>query len=430
MNTERSSTERALAGCMILDPLAIDEACSVGIRAADLSDPVARSIIGAAMTRRAETRPVDTITLHADTGLAYDEIEACADIAVTAAHARHYAEMVSGYVELDRYAVLGRWIAQRVEKARPDEAAAIGAQIAGAVDRALQAGRPLDAGTLGAAAREWLDRMTAPEVECVMLDWPVETLTHAIGRLDREVVWIIAQPSIGKTAFVIQWLLNLAAQGHMVSFASLESSRQLVASRAVANWCPLNNYPIRQRRASVELVKQAYETADRLPKLARVIDGGQRTLDQLYAWGRAEARLGSRLIVVDNTRHIKVRGNVDRVNEVGEISERMKQLRDDTGVPVVMLHHSSLDKKTGKEDASWSSDIRKDTDIMLFLRHDEERSLKPSFAGGPGLWAVMAVVEKNRDAPAGYGVRLKFEKDHQRFTAWGLMEDMDAERKG
>jgi replicative DNA helicase len=161
-----------------------------------------------------------------------------------------------------------------------------------------------------------------------------------------------------------------------------------------------------------------------------VIDGGQRTLDQLYAWGRAEARLGSRLIVVDNTRHIRVRGNVDRVNEVAEISGRMKQLRDDTGVPVVMLHHSSLDKKTGKEDASWSSDIRKDTDIMLFLRHDEEKSKKPLYAGGAGLWAVMAVVEKNRDAPAGYGVRLKFEKDHQRFTAWGLMEDMDSERKG
>jgi replicative DNA helicase len=427
--TERSSTERALAGCMILGPQAIDEACAVGINPADLSDPAARSIIAAAMTRRAEARPVDTITLHADTGLAFEEIEACADGALTSAHARHYAEMVAGYVELDRYAALGRWIDKRLAGAKPDEAATIGAQIAGAVDRALQAGRPLDAGTLGAAAREWLDRMTAPEADCVLLDWPVDTLTQAIGRLDREVVWIIAQPSMGKTAFVIQWLLNLAEQGHVVSFASLESSRQLVASRALANWCPLNNYPIRQRRASAELVKQAYETADRLPKLVRVIDGGQRTLDQLYAWGRAEARLGSRLIVVDNTRHIKVRGNVDRVNEVAEISQRMKQLRDDTGVPVVMLHHSSVDKKNGKEDASWSSDIRKDTDIMLFLRHDEEKSKKPLYAGGAGLWAVMAVVEKNRDAPAGYGVRLKFEKDHQRFLAWGMMEDMDSERK-
>jgi replicative DNA helicase len=276
----------------------------------------------------------------------------------------------------------------------------------------------MTAGTLSAAAVTWLDRMTAADESNVMLDWPLDAITAEMGRLDREVVWIIAQPSIGKTAFVLQWLIRLAFDGHLVSLASLESSAESIASRAIAQIAPMNNYQIRQRRANPNQVRQAYEAARRIPDQIRITDGSM-TLDQVYAWGKAEARKGSRLIVIDNTRHIRVPGRAaDRINMVAEISTRMKQLRDDAQVPVVILHHSAIDKQTGIESASWSSDIRKDADIMIFLKRDSELSREPQSPTDHGVHAVRFSVDKNREGRAGYDILTRFRKEHQLFERW------------
>jgi replicative DNA helicase len=264
--------------------------------------------------------------------------------------------------------------------------------------------------------------MTAAEEKSVMLDWPVHSITRHMGRVDRELIWIVSQPSIGKTAAVLQWLLLLAGQGHTVSLASLESAADAIGSRAVSITAPMDNYPIRQRRAMPETVARAFEAARRIPDCIRITDS-RMTIDQVYAWGKAEARKGARLIVVDNTRHIHVRGNVDRVNEVAEISGRMKQLRDEARVPVVVLHHSMIDSKSGREDVSWSKDIRKDADVMVFLKHDPENSDPPVHERDPGLWAVRWCVEKNRESRAGYEILLRFRKEWQRFEEWGQFND-------
>jgi replicative DNA helicase len=255
-----------------------------------------------------------------------------------------------------------------------------------------------------------------------MLDWPVPSITRHMGRVDRELIWIVAQPSIGKTALVLQWLLHLAGQGHPVSMASLESAADMIGSRAIAITGPMDNYPIRQRRAMPETVARAFEAARRIPDCIRITDS-RMTIDQVYAWGKAEARKGARLVVVDNTRHIHVRGNVDRVNEVAEISSRMKHLRDEAGVPVVVLHHSMIDAKTGREDVSWSKDIRKDADVVVFLKHDPDNSTPPQHEHDPGLWAVKWSVEKNRESRAGYEILMRFRKEWQRFEEWGAQDD-------
>jgi replicative DNA helicase len=407
---------------MCLETGAIDAAISEGVEAAAITDPEARAVIAAAMTRYAAALPVDVLTIEADSGLPWERIEAMMDDVPTVAHAGHYAERVMAYASLDRFRILGEWIARKAAKASPDDHSRLAAEIAAATDRAMQAGRILDAGTLSAAALEWLDRMTAAEEKSVMLDWPVHSITRHMGRVDRELIWIVAQPSIGKTAMILQWLILLAGGGHTVSLASLESARDIIGSRAIANIGPLDNYPIRQRRAMPETVAAAYEAARRIPDGIRITDS-RMTLDQVYAWGKAEARKGAVLLVVDNTRHIHVRGNVDRVNEVAEISSRMKQLRDEARVPVAVLHHSMIDAKSGREDVSWCKDIRKDADVMVFLKHDPENSLAPQHERDAGLWAVRWCVEKNRESRAGYEILLRFRKEWQRFEEWGQNDD-------
>jgi replicative DNA helicase len=415
---DRQRSEQALAGAMILDNRVIDSAVAHGVEPQSIADPTARRIIAACLERHAAALPLDVLTITEASGLAWDAVEGCIESVPTAAEGSYYAQRVRRYADLERLSRVGAYMTGLLAAAGPDDAPEIAAKISAAVDKAIQAGRLMVAGTLSDAAITWLDRMTAADEASAMLDWPLDVITGQMGRLDREVVWIIAQPSIGKTAFALQWLVRLAQSGHKVSLASLESSAQSVASRAIAQIAPMNNYPIRQRRARPEDVRMAYDAARRIPDGIRIADGSM-TLDQLYAWGKAEARKGSKLVIVDNTRHIRVPGREsDRINMIAEISSRMKQLRDDTGVPVAILHHSAVDKQTGIESASWSSDIRKDADIMIFLKRDADLSREPQSPTDPGLDCVRFCVDKNREGRAGFNIPLRFRKEIQTFERW------------
>lgn len=403
---------------MIIDTRAVDHAIAHSVEPERVQDRTARAIIKAAIARHAEGQHIDALTVCEAAGIQWPEAQACMDIVTTATEAAYYAQRVARYADLDRFAILGQWIQTRAAKTSPDDAPALAGEIGSATDRAMQAGRLMVSGTLSDAGKQWLDRVTAPIEHNIMLDWPVERITSEMGRLDAEIVWLMAQPSLGKTAFVLQWLICLAMQGHLVSFASLESSAQSIASRAISQIAPMNNWAIRQRRASEAQIRQAYQAAAQIPEHIRITDGSM-TLDQLYAWGKAEARRGSRIIIVDNTRHIRVPGfATDRINATAEISTRMKQLRDDTGVPVVVLHHTTIDRKTGTETASWSSDIRKDADIIAMLRLDEDCTREPVRHDDPGLYCVRFCVDKNRDGRAGFAIQMRFRKEWQLFERW------------
>jgi replicative DNA helicase len=415
---DRLRSEKILAGSMLLDARVIDSAVAHGTNPATMTDVPAAVIVRTCMERRAEGKHIDLLTVAEQSGLEWEAVEDCMSLVVTAAEGAYYAERVRRYADLDHFRRLGSWITKLVETASPDDAPEIAAKVCSAADKAAQQGRLMVAGTLSDAAVKWLDRMTSPDETAVMLDWPLDLITAQMGRLDREVVWIIAQPSVGKTAFILQWLVRLAFDGHTVSLASLESSAESVASRAIAQIAPMNNYPIRQRKARPDEIKMAYEAAARIPDTIRISDGSM-SLDQLYAWGKSEARKGSRIIVIDNTRHIRVPGREsDRINMIAEISGRMKQLRDDTGVPVVILHHSAVDKQTGVESASWSSDIRKDADVMIYLKRDAEESREPQAPNDPGLDMVRFCVDKNREGRSGYNIPMRFRKEVQLFDRW------------
>lgn len=417
MNNDRTQTEAALIGAMLLSGHAIDAAVRVGIKPAAITDPENKALYRAILASHEQARPIDALTVSSDAQVPLTVAYTCMDIATTPAHAEHYAGRLAGYATLDRYATLGTWIAGKVAACQsPDDASEIAAEVCAAVDQAAQAGRVMVTGTLGKAAKSWLDRVTAPEEDAVMLDWPVDAITRAMGRVDRELIWLIAQPSLGKTAFVLQWLLTLGKRGYTVSLASLESSSESIGSRAIAQMVPMDNYPLRQRTASAAEIATAYQICKDIPASVRVTDGSM-SLEQVYAWGKAEARRGSRLLVIDNTRHIKVTGADSRINATAAISSRMKDLRDETRLPVVVLHHSTIDKETGNETASWSSDIKKDTDVELFLRRGKTQG------------KVELFVEKNREGRRGYGIDLRFQEEYQLFREWTEMDDMEAQEE-
>lgn len=416
MTDHRSTLEHAIIGAMLLEGRAIDTATRYGITSDWFADTTARNAATAIFARHASGGvDVDPITIGRDANISHDWL--CDQIdKSTPSMIDGYCTDMSGYHDLAKLDMFARQVGSAINGAKPEDAKAIKAKVESDLHRMLT-NDARTSQTLRAAAHEWLDRMTASDEACTLLDWPVRCVTDAIGRIDREVIWLLAQPSIGKTAFVLQHLLLLAQQGHIASLASLESAADSIASRVVANLGGLDTYPIRQRHAAPETIAAARAAADKIPDEIHVSDEGM-TLDQCYAWGRAEKRKGAKILMIDNTRHVRVPGGDSRVDNTAAMSSRFKQLRDDTSLPVVVLHHSAIDKKTGKEDASWSQDIRRDADMMIFLREDAERSTPPAYAGGSEICCVTVDVEKNREGRKNTRTDLEFIKPLQRFVKW------------
>jgi len=394
----------------------IDAAIRYGLTAEWFADVNARKAAVAIFARHASGgSDTDIITIGRDTDISHDWLCEAIDV-TTPSMIDGYCDAMTGYNDLAKLDTFARLVSAKLKGAKPEDAKDIKAGIEADLHRMLTNEVRVTT-TMRDAAHEWLNRMTAPDEACTLLDWPVRCVTDALGRVDREVIWLCAQPSVGKTAFVLQWLKVIADMGHTSSLASLESAVDGIASRIISNIAGMDTYPIRQRHALPETIALARKTADSISDKIHVTDEGM-TVDQVYAWGRAEKRKGAKMLMIDNTRHVRMTGNDSRVDNTAAMSSRFKQLRDDTKLPVVVLHHSKIDSKTGKEDVSWSSDVRRDADMLVFLREDETRSRLPMHAGDAGLCCVTVDVEKNREGRKNTRTDLEFQKPFQRFVKW------------
>jgi len=270
-------------------------------------------------------------------------------------------------------------------------------------------------GNISQVALEAVDELTKPAATTQLIEWPLRCITDAVGRLRDEVVVINALPSLGKTALVLQWMPHLASMGHVSALASLESSMHKIAMRLISNQAPMNTYNLRQGKATDQEIEQARDAARGLSDKIWVTDASM-TIDQVYSWGKSQVRKGAKALFIDNTKAVIVRG-ADKLEKFSVIFERCTQLRKDTGVPVIILHHSTVDNN-GKEKASWGQDQDRDADIQIFLRHDEERSVEPCAKHPDGLWCVALCVDKSRDGTRFVKVLLRFDKARQRFERW------------
>ena len=423
MTEPRKTVEQALIGAMLIDSRAIDVLTAAGGSAVWFSDPMTRRAAVSIIKRYAAGQTAsDTLAISEATGLELRWLDECTDSVPTAAHTGTYAAMLKYYADVDNLTAMNRTIQAAIGQATVETINETRATIEAAVHQHLST-RRVEARTMREAALAWLDRMSAPDSGSTLLDWPLRAITDEVGRIDRQYIWIVAQPSIGKTAFVLQLMAVLAERGHMTSLASLESPDESIAARLVSYIGRLNTRNIAQRRATLEEIEAAREAAERISDRIRVVDAGM-SIDQIYAWGRAEARAGSKLLIIDNTRHIRT-SEQDRVTAMATMSARCKQLRDDTRLPVIVLHHSKVNQD-GKEGVSWSSDPEKDADLLIFLREIVNNTVRPCEDNPEGRWCVAFDVDKNRDGRKSTRTLMEFLKTEQRFTDW--LEAKQAEK--
>ena len=241
--------------------------------------------------------------------------------------------------------------------------------------------------------------------------WPVAELDTLIGRISHELIYVAARPSLGKTAFLVQLMLRAARIGIPTSLKTLESPREQILSRMMACEGNMDMTRIRSGEGSADDLQIVESIGERLKAMGDMIHICDKpaSASELSAWAQTQAASGSRLLAIDNLKHIRPNMTLkSTVEQFREFSRAIKFIRDDVRLPVLVIHHLSRDGQL-----SWSDDMERDADIVLHLTLDEEQSA----AVNARLACVVNLeVRKNRDGAGGVGLSMHFDKIRQTFS--------------
>ena len=282
----------------------------------------------------------------------------------------------------------------------------------------------------------------------------LESLNAKIGGLHKSDLIIVAgRPGMGKSArgtniafAAAQRFLNDAEDGIEASKSagapaalfSLEMSADQLATRILAEQSGISSENLRMGRISQQEFRHLARAAAELQSLPLYIDDTPGlTIAALRTRARRLKRQkGIGLVVVDYLQLLQgssKSSDVNRVQEISEISRGLKQLAKELDVPVIGLSQLSRaveqreDKRPQLSDLRESGSIEQDADIVLFIyREDYYLAAKqpaedhPDFAEwqeqmGRAYGRAEVIVAKQRHGATGK-VHLKFDSRITKFT--------------
>ena len=253
------------------------------------------------------------------------------------------------------------------------------------------------------------------------------------GFKKKDLIILAARPSMGKTAFALNMVVNVAKRNIPVLIFSLEMDDEQIGDRIV-----LSEFFSYKEEGGVEITSSEYQTrlSDEQFALA------QNVFNELYqlpitivdkrglscAEIRAQARkvkanqpdLG--LVVIDYLQLIKPpAGSSGRTWSliVGEIVRELRDLAGELDVPIILISqlNRSVESRDNKRpmmsDLRDSGNIEEFADVVMFLYRDDYYNPEQAEAEGTK-GEVEIIFAKQRKGPTGT-VKLKFIKEYTRF---------------
>src|SRR5580700_9539316 len=217
------------------------------------------------------------------------------------------------------------------------------------------------------------------------------------GLQPSDLIIIAGRPGMGKTSLATNIAYNVAkawvgetrADGHMgtvnggiVGFFSLEMSAEQLATRIISEQSGIPSNKIRRgaiEESEFEKIKDVSIDLQNLPFY--VDETGGLSIGQLAARARRLKRQrGLDLMVIDYLQLLQGssrRANDSRVQEITEITTRLKALAKELNVPILALSQLSRqvenrdDKRPQLSDLRESGSIEQDADVVLFVFREE-----------------------------------------------------------
>jgi replicative DNA helicase len=274
------------------------------------------------------------------------------------------------------------------------------------------------------------------------------------GLQPSDLIILAGRPGMGKTALATNIAYNIAkawngeirADGHtetldggIVGFFSLEMSAEQLATRILAERTRIPSNKIRRGGIEENDFERIKDVSIELQNLPFYVDEtGGLSVGQLAARARRLKRQrGLDLLVVDYLQLLQGSSNrfsESRVQEITEITTRLKALAKELKIPILALSQLSRqveqrdDKRPQLSDLRESGSIEQDADVVLFVFREEyyHQLRKPSEANKEKFQEWMAegdrvegkaevIIGKQRHGPTGT-VELHFDAAVTRFA--------------
>lgn len=243
-----------------------------------------------------------------------------------------------------------------------------------------------------------------------------------------ELIILAARPAMGKTAFALNIVNNIAIRAKKPAyFFSLEMPAVQLLMRMIAIEAMVELQLMRTGHVNGAQQRLIMQMADTLAKSPIIIDDTPSlTVFDIRARARRIAQrqpLG--VIIIDYLQLITSKSRADRHLQIGEISRGLKLLARELQCPVIALSQLSRAVESRTEQIPQLSDLREsgsieqDADVVMFL-YREEKVKKDSEKKG----LADVIIAKQRNGPTGT-VTLKFWDVFTRFDNLDRVHSFD-----
>lgn len=257
------------------------------------------------------------------------------------------------------------------------------------------------------------------------------------GLHSSDFIILAARPSMGKTAFALNVVQNVALRAHKkiggeprsVAFFSLEMSKEQLVSRMLCAEANIDSQRLRIGEMADKDWDSLWNACDSMSKAKIFIDDtpGITAMEMRSRARRLKAEHGLDLIVVDYLQLMQGSGKKnssgDRQQEVSEISRSLKALARELDVPVIALSQLSRGvearqvKRPMLSDLRESGSLEQDADIVAFLYREDYYNPETENKNITEL-----IIAKHRNGPVDT-VNLFFHKQFTKFVGFAKRQD-------
>lgn len=233
------------------------------------------------------------------------------------------------------------------------------------------------------------------------------------GLQQSNLIILAARPGVGKTTLAMNIAQYVAVElKRPVGFFSLEMSREELVDRLLVAQADIDAWKLKTGKLSEDDFSKLSDAMGVLAEAPLFIDDtpALSVLEMRTKARRLQVESSLDLLVVDYLQLARSRNLENRVQEVSEISQGMKNLARELKIPVLVLSQLSraVETRGGKKpqlaDLRESGSIEQDADVVMFLwREDDENPEN-----------IMLDISKHRNGPL-RSVPLRFKGDRIKF---------------
>ena len=344
-----------------------------------------QTIFRAMLTMRAKRVPVDLVTLaeelkernEIDVVGGYSRLAEIADAAPMALNCEAYAKIISDLAVKRSAIALGQQIFDMGFKS---DAAELVDFAQSEVLKLQQNKRDDNIVRVGDLIGDHLDRLLQNNDREQVGGFQIgfSQLDSLLNIAGPKLIIVAGRPAMGKTAFAVTIMRNLARRNIQSGFLSIEMGRDEILNRWLAMESGVNSMKFNQYQAltqsdteTLQLVSgQMYEWP------IQIDDTGSIWIEDVERKCRKMKRDGAQIIFVDQLS--KIRGRTgDQFRDYTENCNRIADLKKELEMPIVLLAqlNRELEKRNDKRptlsDLKNTGALEEDADIILFLFRPE-----------------------------------------------------------